>query len=112
MCRIFEVGPLVNCPGNTFKPDGSYGTLYVIIGQGTQVNLNLRLWGNNNNTVGTVTDEEFDLNFRNNIATRLFDFASVGDDTRVLTLGQYAFQKLSEETISIATNKGWIVAQA
>ena len=83
----------------------------VVIGQDTNVNIMMRYWGNNSTFNTNVSDDEFNANFREGIIERVYDRSGL-NAPNTITLGKYAFEKLTEETIAMATAKGWNIAQA
>ena len=80
------------------------------IGIGTNISLYLKSWGSSEIWNSNVDTEEFNANFRSGIIERIYDRSGL-DAPNTITLGQYAFAKLTEETISMATAKGWNIAQ-
>lgn len=83
---------------------------YVEVGIGTNIDMSFKMWGNSESFNTNVDTDEFNANFRSGIIERIYDRSGI-DAPNTITLGQYAFAKLTEETIALALSKGWNIAQ-
>lgn len=83
---------------------------YVEVGIGTNIDMSFKRWGDSESFNTNVDTEQFNSNFRSGIIERIYDRSGL-DAPNTITIGQYAFAKLTEETISMATAKGWNIAQ-
>lgn len=104
-----ELGTLTIMSNDFIKSDCT-NLKKLTIGIGTNISLYLKSWGSSEIWNSNVDTEEFNTNFRSGIIERVYDRSGL-DAPNTITLGQYAFAKLTEETIALANAKGWNIAQ-
>lgn len=83
---------------------------HVEVGIGTNIDMSFKEWGKDSQFSTNIDSDEFNSNFRSGIIERVYDRSGL-DAPKTITLGQYAFAKLTEETIALANAKGWNIAQ-
>lgn len=108
MLKYLELGSLVYANFN--RIDDCFRLSHIVLGYGTNINLNMRNWGLDSRFAENVNTDEFNSNFRSGIIERIYDRSGL-NAPNTITLGQYAFAKLTEETIALALAKGWNIAQ-
>lgn len=79
----------------------------VIVGEGTDCDLDFGYWTANNVTNSTPGRQRINTKFKKNIIDKLRDVSNTGI-TRTIYLGWYSY--LSDENIQALTAKGWSVA--
>ena len=108
--KYLELGTLLSCDFKN-RIEDCYRLSHIVLGHGTNINLYMRNWGLNSRFAENVNTDEFNANFRSGIIERIYDRSGL-NAPNTITLGKYAFEKLTEETIAMATAKGWNIAQA
>lgn len=98
-------GKLTRMGGGSTTLGLCYRLQNIIIGEGTDINLNFQSVGANAIFRDEVDATEWNENFRNGIIANLYDYS--GGTAHSITLGFYAKEKLTQETIDMANNKGW-----
>ena len=86
-----------------------YNIKKIIIGADTNISIDLTRIGNTLQWDNNVSADEFDYNMRHFFFENLKDNSQSGT-TKTITLSSYALAKISQETITYVTNKGWIIA--
>ena len=104
-----ELGTLTDA-NRDFINSGCTNLKKLTLGIGTNISLYLKSWGSSEIWNTNVDSEEFNANFRSGVIERIYDRSEL-ESPNTITLGQYAFAKLTEETIALALAKGWNIAQ-
>ena len=113
---FYNCKSLVRVETSLSKTDGQFDgnsvrLNYISIANGAANNINLKEVGSKSEWDVNVDAYEWNANFRDGIIDRVADLSDL-PTPQTITLGQYAFAKLTEETIAMATAKGWNIAQA